>query len=167
MLPKATEIKKQIKTQLGILPRQYSIRARPSGYSEALDCVVKDPTLGLDELSNFLSRYEVQRWDDYANEPLMGCNTYVSVSYSYNLLPRDQRKTLRESLQSEWESYLNSPANNYGESCWNPFCPKELWNAFCIHAGKKFSIHPDFVASLLSQPHYCDPVVKAYFAKVN
>jgi hypothetical protein len=168
----ALQIKKEIKAKLGIAPSRYSLKWEPCTYSRSLECRITDPTLGTDDLKNFLSSFESCRYCEVSGEPLLGGNTYISVYYKWDLLTERYRDLLRSELQTEFLDFLNSPLNKWGPSCWNPFCPTDLYDAFITEAAKKpraisdtesVIVHKDFLSTFFGSPHRCDKLLNTFF----
>ena len=142
-MKKATEIKKDIKKLLGIAPIDYSLKWSHFSLGKSLDCAVKNPRIGLTELDIFLHQnYEEISYDEFSGEILGGGNTYISVTYDYNIV-------CNVDFQNIFIDFLKSGENIWHKSCWNPFCPKELRDLFCKKIEKETNLHHDYVNSKL------------------
>jgi hypothetical protein len=161
MNQKAITIKRYVKEKLNIAPSKYSLRWSPCTYSRSLQANVKDPTIGLSKLSEFLKReFESVRHCEYTGEILSGGNVYVSVSYAWDMFTKEKRKEVEKTCQDLLCEYMRSDRNNWGTSCWNPFMSEDNWNDFLDYASNKTGFHKDYVAYTTGRPHRCDLIVK-------
>ncbi|HHY79009.1 MAG TPA: hypothetical protein GX516_01310 [Thermoanaerobacter sp.] len=93
----AEEIRKSSKKH-GITSRQLSVRVKTYTFDEVIEVRIKDLTVSKKLVEAIAKEYEYVRWDDYTNEILAGCNTYVAVDFDYRVL-REKAEEFRETAR--------------------------------------------------------------------
>jgi hypothetical protein len=93
----AEEIRKNLK-KYGITSRQVSVRAKTHLLDTSIEVRIKDLKVSKKLVEAAAKKYEYIRWDDYTNEILAGCNTYVVVNFDYKVL-REKAEKFRETAR--------------------------------------------------------------------
>ncbi|MEQ6360643.1 hypothetical protein V7D15_13375 [Thermoanaerobacter thermohydrosulfuricus] len=93
----AEEIRKNLKKH-GITSKQVSVRAKTYLLDKSIEVRIKDLKVSKKLVEAVAKKYEYIRWDDYTNEILAGCNTYVAVDFDYKVL-REKAEEFRETAR--------------------------------------------------------------------
>ncbi|MFU2157507.1 hypothetical protein [Caldisericum sp. AR60] len=93
----AEEIRKNLKKH-GITSKQVSVMAKTHSLDKLIEVRIKDLKVSKELVEAAAKKYEDIRWDDYTNEILTGCNTYVDVDFDYKVL-REKAEEFRETAR--------------------------------------------------------------------
>lgn len=88
---KCALIRKEIK-KIGYSNRQVSVVGKPCGYSDAIHIYWKDFNLDLEAIMNIAKKYDDVGVDARTGEVLEGGNTYVSFSWDYDFISKEEEK---------------------------------------------------------------------------
>lgn len=89
------EIAKKIREQLkvnGINNKQVSVRSGIVGFSQEVNITIKDATIKFDMVDEMAHKYESIDYDEATGEILSGGNTYIDVSFSYDVIKKEREK---------------------------------------------------------------------------
>lgn len=80
-----TKAIKEALKNAGYNTKDFSIRSRDCGYSDATDITVKNLSIKINDVRRIVKSFESIRYDEYSGEILEGCNTYISVQYDHTI----------------------------------------------------------------------------------
>tara|TARA_R110002020_G_scaffold90534_30_gene220532 strand:+ start:2404 stop:2667 length:264 start_codon:yes stop_codon:yes gene_type:complete len=81
----AKQIRQDIKKHLGYSSRQVSVRGEYCGHSECVRITAKSLDIPLEPLEQLTAKHESFQRDYATGEILSGGNTYIDVSYHWEL----------------------------------------------------------------------------------
>lgn len=99
----AEEIRKNLKKH-GITSRQVSVRTKTYLLDKSIEIRIKDLKVSKKLVEAAAKKYEYIRWNDYTNDILAGCNTYVAVDFDYKVLKEkaeEFKETARKILEEK------------------------------------------------------------------
>lgn len=89
----AQELRNTLKT-MGYTAKQVSIRSKRSMYDDIIYITIRDLSVNKKKIAEVANKYKYIRWDDYTNGILAGGNTYIDVSFDWEILSAEVKKRI-------------------------------------------------------------------------
>lgn len=91
----AQELRSALKA-MGYTSKQVSVRTKRSIYDDIIYITIKDLSVSKKKIAEVANKYKCIRWDDYTNEILAGGNTYVDISFDWEILNTEVKKRIKD-----------------------------------------------------------------------
>jgi hypothetical protein len=156
---KANDIKKELKL-LGFDTKNISVKIDRGCYDYCIEIKIKAPNINAEEIENALDKYSQIRYCEASGEILAGGNTFVFVSYDWNIC-----KEYREQFYQEFLQYLNT--HNITKQELEPYAWNSIIHHFYNWVDGKIAFPVDFIKASLGSPSYTDKEIIDLINKEN